>query len=607
MIAKNETIDTTQVKACLFLMMALICFLSSWAQNEERIYFDKVSKQDFISSVKASKISSEKVLHFESNIKSYDLKLSSVSYEGLVVAANQVTDEVDAHLFVSLNRLGKMTGYFFDSKEGIGIKISEEENQLIFETKPINQVIDLGHHRAHEEIAQSSSNRAESLISTELDTTAAWNKLQSLPEATDVVYLDFDGGKVYGTSWNNRFDEDTLYVEGRIFPDGTSNGFSQDFIKRVWLEVAEDFLPFNVNITTDSTIYHSKDDFERLICYFAREVEGWGNDNWDGEYPAGVAAAVDAYAGTNSNVLSCWVFSRRGSGAIASHELGHLYGLFHHGTDDGNAYYQGHGDWGPIMGNTGNDLITWSKGEYLNANRPDQDDIAVIGREENRFGIRADDHGETFNESTSLVIEESREVLAENNQGIITEAAEADFFSFVADGAVSLSVNTTGEYSNLNIALNLYDQTGSQILVIDETSTLDGSISTTLELGQYYLKVDGVGELDPLETGYSDYASLGSYSISGFIENNCIANGDENCDVETTVVLSEENTEPEILFYPNPSLGVIHLSAPSKYVILDLNGVELLSGKGSTIDMGLMESGVYLLRAGNQQHRLIKK
>ena len=62
------------------------------------------------------------------------------------------------------------------------------------------------------------------------------------------------------------------------------------------------------------------------------------------------------------------------------HEIGHTLGLYHSGQTTGVEYYAGHSDWAPIMGvGYGKSLTQWSKGEYPNANQP-QDDIAIIGR-----------------------------------------------------------------------------------------------------------------------------------------------------------------------------------------------------------------------------------
>ena len=48
----------------------------------------------------------------------------------------------------------------------------------------------------------------------------------------------------------------------------------------------------------------------------------------------------------------------------------------------------------------------------------------------------------------------------------------------------------------------------------DIATGLSAAISTTVPAGSYTVLVDGVGAGSPLDTGYSDYASVGAYSIS---------------------------------------------------------------------------------------------
>src|ERR1700755_681843 len=66
----------------------------------------------------------------------------------------------------------------------------------------------------------------------------------SYPSATAVVFLDFDGQTVSGTSWNTG---GTLYC--------AASGLTAAQVTEVYNRVAEDYRPFNVNITTDSTKY----------------------------------------------------------------------------------------------------------------------------------------------------------------------------------------------------------------------------------------------------------------------------------------------------------------------------------------------------------------
>jgi hypothetical protein len=82
-----------------------------------------------------------------------------------------------------------------------------------------------------------------SLIST-LAVTAQVPQLSSYPSASAVVFLDFDGQTVNGTSWN---------YNGPIVCG--ASGLNNSQITEVFNRVAEDYRPFDINITTDSTKY----------------------------------------------------------------------------------------------------------------------------------------------------------------------------------------------------------------------------------------------------------------------------------------------------------------------------------------------------------------
>ena len=67
--------------------------------------------------------------------------------------------------------------------------------------------------------------------------------LSSYPAAPAVIFLDFDGHTVDGTSWN---------WSGSPIVCSTS-GLNTGGITEIFNRVAEDYRPFNINITTDST------------------------------------------------------------------------------------------------------------------------------------------------------------------------------------------------------------------------------------------------------------------------------------------------------------------------------------------------------------------
>ena len=70
--------------------------------------------------------------------------------------------------------------------------------------------------------------------------------LNSYPSASSVIFLDFNGHAVSGTMWN---------TNGAF----TCNpaGLSDAAITEVFNRVAEDYRPFNINVTTNETKYNS--------------------------------------------------------------------------------------------------------------------------------------------------------------------------------------------------------------------------------------------------------------------------------------------------------------------------------------------------------------
>src|SRR5690606_18282608 len=68
--------------------------------------------------------------------------------------------------------------------------------------------------------------------------------LSSLPSAKATIFLDFDGHYVYASVWN-----------GGQPINCAPSGFNEVQITEVFNRVSEDYRPFNVNITTDSTVF----------------------------------------------------------------------------------------------------------------------------------------------------------------------------------------------------------------------------------------------------------------------------------------------------------------------------------------------------------------
>ncbi|TAE90572.1 MAG: hypothetical protein EAZ81_09605, partial [Verrucomicrobia bacterium] len=320
--------------------------------------------------------------------------------------------------------------------------------------------------------------------------------LQSLPGAAGVVYLDFDGEKGPFPGW---WDSDAV-----------PSGFSNDTIRDIWIRVAEDFLPFNLNVTTDRKVYDAAPQGQRIHCIISSSYNGggvayMGSFNWGGD-------------------PICWANSYTDDGAVTviSHEIGHTLGLYHDGFNGGE-YYGGQGSgvssWAPIMGvGYGRNIKQWSKGDYNLATNSWQDDLWTISTQNNGVAYRADDVGETLESAAYLNIAAGGNVV--NQQGIIGTTGEVDAYRFKTNGG-TINFNLTTSYApNLDIYAELVNAaTGLMVASTNaDDPEVNANLTTSVPAGEYLLKISGIGYASPSNnTGYSNYGSLGSYRIDGSV------------------------------------------------------------------------------------------
>lgn len=349
-------------------------------------------------------------------------------------------------------------------------------------------------------------------------TTAAKPLLHSRPDSLRKIYLDFDGHTTTGTYWNSNFTSGAAITTPPFDLDGSPTTVSTTEatrIEAIWRRVAEDYAPFDVDVTTEDpgaaalTRSGSTD-----TAFGVRVCVGGSCYDWFGSGAGGVA-----YLGsfTWNTDTPCFVFTAQLGGGhdkytaeAASHEAGHTLGLNHDGQTNITEYYAGHGDWAPIMGVGYYKAVTqWSRGEYPNANNT-QDDIAVMAS----YGVVAatDDHAGTQTTATDIGSAGG----SISAQGLISTRTDADLFRFAAGaGAATFQAQPAALGPNLDIQLSLYDSAGT-LLATENPAGLPGQLSATLTGGTYYLAVDGAGVGDS-STGYSDYGSLGVYGLSAVV------------------------------------------------------------------------------------------
>jgi PKD repeat protein len=337
-------------------------------------------------------------------------------------------------------------------------------------------------------------------------------QLHSRPGSNRVIYLDFDGYVTTGTQWNASYTGGQSIHSAPFSIDGNGASFNtqeMDAIQYIWQRVAEDYAAFDVDVTTqdpgDAAIIRSSSSD---LVYGTRAVIS--PTNFTGSSIGGIAY-VGVFNRTGASYKPAFVMTsglgnnEKNIAEATSHEVGHNLGLNHDGTAS-VGYYSGHGDWAPIMGVGYYKPVTqWSKGEYPGANQF-QDDLAVM----QTYGIPliSDDHGNTSAAAT---------VLSGGNisaSGIIMTRSDVDVFQFsTGSGNVTINLNPAPLGANLDIQAKITDAQGNVMTTINPAG-LPASINQFLYAGVYYLTVDGVGA-GSLSTGYSDYASIGQYSITG--------------------------------------------------------------------------------------------
>ena len=338
-------------------------------------------------------------------------------------------------------------------------------------------------------------------------------QLHSLAGASKVIYLDFDGHVTSNTKWNSDFNNDNNIVSVPYDFNGNTGSFSDTELGRIqhiWARVAEDFAMYAIDVTTEDPGVdglrrnNPLDQFYGIRVVISPTSSWYGNSggvayvgsfNWNSDTPVFVFS--DNLANGNEKYVT----------DTASHEAGHSLGLYHDGTTGGTEYYRGHGNWAPIMGAGFDRPITqWSKGEYAGANNT-EDDLAEMLN----YGAsyRPDDHGDSIYSATIL----SGDIL--NASGIIEQKGDVDVFGFQAgSGNITINIDPADLDPNLDTLVQILDDGGNIINEADPYYILPASLDLNLPAGTYYLLIDGTGTGDP-DTGYTDYASLGQYFISG--------------------------------------------------------------------------------------------
>lgn len=370
---------------------------------------------------------------------------------------------------------------------------------------------------------------------------AAVPALNSNPGAPHILYLDFDGHIMpqFSVPVNGQTTE---ALETSILPfslDSNPDSLTAEemsFIRVLWQHVAEDYAPFNINVTTveppslvspvDDNVANGTalrvaiGDFDPQNAFIH---EGADRGGYTPGAPGGFTNAVPnvAFVFPKGFVNDNDPFK---TGHTASHEAGHAFGLGVHHL--GTSIYRH-----AIMGGPSDDAlrtIWYSCGtaapaepcqDELGNDIPGvyQDDVAALT---SVLDARPDDHG-TINSPSPLAVTDVAqngnvtEVVVEGS-GIIETLNDQDFFSFWAgqgrvDVEAAVPINEVG---NLNADLELWSNTGSGWTQVSVVRT-----DVPADPGEYWagfwysVPASASGEYRVAVKSHGQYGDLGQYQL----------------------------------------------------------------------------------------------
>ncbi len=343
-------------------------------------------------------------------------------------------------------------------------------------------------------------------------------KLNSYPSANATIFLDFDGQTVTSSDW-------TMYTGGAPFYATPPALLNSQQLTTIFNQVAEDFRPFNLNITTDSTVYFAT-PLNRRVRIIITDSSAWygntaGGVAWVGTFKTGTETPAFVFSKLHN-------YSTKRIAETISHETGHTLGLYHQSRYDAacgfmGEYHSGQGDpatetsWSPIMGNNlARNLTLWHNGPNNFGCNNLQDDLSIIsamGTGTNGFGYRPDDVGNTT--TAAATVNFSGQTYGVN--GFINSTGDVDYFRVNLSErgrfkANAIPYNLSGGYqgANIDIKVSLHNNAGTVLNTYNPSATVQSIIDSVLNAGTYFLSVTNVSNNNAI-----NYGMLGNYTLSG--------------------------------------------------------------------------------------------
>jgi hypothetical protein len=404
------------------------------------------------------------------------------------------------------------------------------------------------HARMHHRLLQAERLEDRRLLS--LSPLSSIPVLNSNPGASASIYLDFNGHSepVWGSYTNAAM---SVYdIDGDVT---TFSDVELANIQAVWETVAEDYAPFNINVTTvEPSVLAPGVPIANANKIAMRVAIGAQVDDWFGSVISATAYR-NSFIDSRANVT--FVSGNAGSTPVhigngASWTTGMSFGL----------YFQEPYNFNNIMSQVGvgTPLCTWYNG--TNSIGVAQDDMAVLASTTNGFGYRSDDIGNTTGSATAL----TKAGDTWSGAGIVGTNTDVDVLSFRVTTADTyrMAVNGIPAVSNLDVALELRNSAGQLIASANPQDTRNATIVKGLTPGDYYLSVKSSGA----------YGQIGQYTVNidtppaGIVvtpASGAMATGEDGRRTTFEVVLQTQPTANVVIPISSSNLAEGTLSAAS--------------------------------------------
>jgi hypothetical protein len=342
--------------------------------------------------------------------------------------------------------------------------------------------------------------------------------LHSHASAPRTLYLDFNGHVMPAPTWE---EDGVTFVwhEVRVLPfslDADRSTFSaqeREMIRLIWKHVAEDYAPFDINVTTvePDVLAPPVDDSVANGMALRVVIGDWDPANTfthEGEGRGGFTPI--AYGGfTNFIPNDVFVFP---SGTetdydpfriahVASHEAAHAFGLGHLNLNQSEPAL--------IMDGTSANAFRSIWGIASS-----QDDVAMLTAV---LDARADDHGSDVTTPTPLALAGVAPQMTLDGTGIIEQLDDKDFFSFWAgSGQFTVRVDVPlDKVANLDAEVELWERQGGLWSEVQIPSGRRIHVASDLWAGFWHFVPQGSeGEYRVAVKSDGTYGDLGRYIIT---------------------------------------------------------------------------------------------